>query len=273
MTLRARLILAALYILAVVAIGLDIPLAVSISRSETRKFESEVLTNTSLLAARINDDVPKAGADPAKPPTPPAEIDTLVERTAAATGVPSLRFVVTDRLGRVLADSDDQAPVGAVYATADRPEFQAVLHPAGDPIYAQSRPSETLGQDLLVLAVPVVHNRAAIGVVRATVPLGSVQARIRRTWAGLAAIGALAILTGLAATWFLATSLVRPVRQLEHAAVRLGSGDLEARAEIEGPREVATLAGRSTGWPRPWPRTSTPSETSWPTRHISFERR
>ncbi|HJP66841.1 MAG TPA: ATP-binding protein, partial [Actinomycetota bacterium] len=241
-SLRARLTLAALYVLAVVAVGLEIPLAVTISASETRQFKADVLTNTSLLAARINDDVPKAGVDPATPPRPPAVIDQLVERTAAGTALPSLRFVVTDALGRVLADSADEATVGETYATADRPEFNAVLHPAGDPIAVDTRHSDTLGQDLLVVAVPVVHNRGVAGVVRATVPLGSVQARIHRTWAGLAAIGALAVLAGLVATWFLATTLVRPVRRLEGAAVDLGSGDLEARAPVDGPKELATLA-------------------------------
>ena len=47
---------------------------------------------------------------------------------------------------------------------------------------------------------------------------------------------------GLALAWLLATSLVRPVRRLEEAAVRLGAGELESRASPEGPEELATLA-------------------------------
>lgn len=243
MTLRARLILAALYVLTLVVVGLEIPLARSIQRSEIRQFESGILTNASLLAARINDDVPEAGTDPASPPTPPPTIGRIVDQTATGVGLTSLRFVVTDQLGRVIADSAGQAELGDVYMSASRPEFAAVLRPTGEPIYVQTRHSDTLGQDLLVVAVPVVHNRAPIGVVRATVPLDSVQAEVRQAWAGLAAIGALAILVGLSATWFLATSVARPVRRLEETAIRLGEGDLAARAEEAGPEEVATLAG------------------------------
>ncbi|MFN2590725.1 MAG: ATP-binding protein [Actinomycetota bacterium] len=242
MTLRARLFLAALYVLLVVVVGLEVPLATSIARSKTREFESGILTNTSLLAARVNDDVPLAGTDPTRAPEPPTSIDRLARQTAAEVGVPSLRFVITDRLGRVLADSAGEAAVGEVYMTPSRPEFAHALRTTGNPIYRSVRHSETLGEDLLVVAVPVVHNREPVGVARATVPLGTVQSAVRRIWLGLGAIGLLAIVVGLAATWFLATSVIRPVRRLEDAAVQLGSGDLEARADPAGPREVATLA-------------------------------
>jgi signal transduction histidine kinase len=242
MTLRARLVLAALYVLSVVAIGLEVPLAVSVSGRETRKFESGILTNAALLAARINDDLPAAGTDPSRPPAPPPAIDEIVSQTTAGVQVPSLRFVVTDRLGRVVSDSANEASVGEVYMTPDRPEFAQVMSTPGGTVVSFHRRSDTLGQDLLVTAVPVVHNREVIGVVRATVPLDTVQADIRRLWLGFAAIGVLAVLVGLAAAWFLATSLVRPVRRLEETAVRLGEGELSARADPQGPKEVATLA-------------------------------
>jgi signal transduction histidine kinase len=54
-------------------------------------------------------------------------------------------------------------------------------------------------------------------------------------------VGLVAILVGMAATWVLAGTLIRPVRRLEDAAVRLGSGDLNARADPSGPKEIATL--------------------------------
>ena len=68
------------------------------------------------------------------------------------------------------------------------------------------------------------------------------SARIHRAWIGLGVIGAGAILTGLALAWFLAVGLARPVGRLAEAARRLGRGDLSARAEPSGPKEVATLA-------------------------------
>lgn len=240
MSLRARLLLAAAYLLTVVVVALDVPLALNIDQRVRREFESGVLSNAVLLAARINDDVPKAGTDRAVAPAPPAALTQTV--TATARAVRSIRFVVTDRFGRVLADSAGETVVGVLYGTDQRPEFSAALSRPGGQIDIRTRFSETLGQSLLLVTVPVVHQHQAIGVVRASEPTGALRDRVHRIWAGLAAIGVAVVLAGLALAWILATTLARPVRRLEDAAVRLGSGDLDARAEPGGPVEVATLA-------------------------------
>ena len=49
---------------------------------------------------------------------------------------------------------------------------------------------------------------------------------------------------GLVLAWILAGSIARPVEKLRAAAGRLGRGDLDARVEPEGPREIDEL-GRS----------------------------
>jgi len=238
-TLRTRLILAAAYVLIVVTIGLEVPLAVTVSNRELRQEQSRVLTFAALLAARINDDVPKASPDPNVASSARLAVGDLVALTARTTAV---RFVVVDRDGRVLADSENSAAIGALYGTPDRPEFEQVFSKPGGEIEATIRPSETLNQDLLIVTVPVVHNREAIGAVRASESLGAIQARVHRMWLGYALVGAVAIAAGLVATWFLATSLARPVRMLEEAAVRLGRGDLQARALPGGTAEISTLA-------------------------------
>jgi signal transduction histidine kinase len=239
-SLRARLILAAAYLLTVAVITLEVPLALSIEKRATREFEAGILTNAVLVAARINDDVPKSGTDPALAPNPPPAISSIVDQAAQVTGA---RIIVTDPLGRLIADSSDEAPIGTLYATPDRPELQAVTAVPGGQIDVRQRFSETLGEALILVTVPVVHNHEAIGAVRVSERLGALHARVRRSWLGFGLIGVIVILAGLALAWFLATTLARPVLRLEEAAARLGTGDLDTRAEPEGPKEFAALGG------------------------------
>ena len=51
MTLRSRLILAAAYLLTVVVIALEVPLAVNIDRARTSDFTSSVLSNAAIISA------------------------------------------------------------------------------------------------------------------------------------------------------------------------------------------------------------------------------
>jgi signal transduction histidine kinase len=239
-SLRVRLLLASFYILTVVVAALEIPLALNIEQRATREFEAGVLSNAVLLAARINDDVPRSGTDPSRTPTPPAAIARIVGKTARSVR-PAIRFVVTDQLGRVLADSAGALPVGSPFGSTRR-EFVVALSKPGGTIDITHRYSRPLRQDLLLIAVPVVHNHEAIGVVRASEPTGTLAARVHRIWVGLAGIGVAVLVVGLSLAWLLATTLARPVRRLEDAAARLGSGQLDARAEAGGPKEIATLA-------------------------------
>jgi signal transduction histidine kinase len=73
--------------------------------------------------------------------------------------------------------------------------------------------------------------------VRVTQDLAAVHDRIRRGVLALIAIGAFALVLGLALAWFIAGSLTRPLRNLATSARRLEGGDLEARAEVAGATE------------------------------------
>jgi signal transduction histidine kinase len=235
---RTRLILAAAYLLVVVVVALEVPLGLNIAKLDRKDLESQLVANAAVVAARINDDLPKSGSDAAVPPRPPGVIGQIVDDTAAATDT---RIVVTDSLGRVVADSTHEAAIGTLYRTADRPEFAFVEAKPGGQIDVRTRFSETVGEDLLLVTAPVVHLREVIGAVRVSEPLGEVNSRVRRALAGLVAVGLAVILVGLALAWLLAAAIARPVRRLAQTASRLGEGDLGARADDEGKGELATL--------------------------------
>jgi signal transduction histidine kinase len=230
---RTKLILAAAYLLVVVVVALEIPLAVNISRRAHNELKSSLIATASVVAARINDDLPNA-SDPAA-----ASFirDTVVVPTARATGT---RIVVVDESGLVVADSSNEAAPGELYMTPDRPEFASVVDGQID---VRTRHSDTLGEDLLLVTAPVVHNREVVGAARISETLEAVDAKVRRSLVALGAIGLAVILVGLGLAWLLSLGLARPVRRLATAATRLGQGDLETRADASGKGELAVLAG------------------------------
>jgi signal transduction histidine kinase len=59
----------------------------------------------------------------------------------------------------------------------------------------------------------------------------------------LVAIGAFALVVGLALAWFLASSLSRPLRNLAATARRFEGGELDARADLSGAAEQREVSG------------------------------
>lgn len=151
------------------------------------------------------------------------------------------RVVLVDAEGRLIADSAEAAGPGAARSFASRPEIRQAL--AGD-IATGERFSSTLGESLLVVAVPVASGGRVLGAVRVTFPTDELDADIRRYWlllagvtlVGIAAVGAIGIV--------LARTVSGPLQRLRRSAVALGRGDLSTRVgDAPGPREVKDLAG------------------------------
>jgi signal transduction histidine kinase len=123
---------------------------------------------------------------------------------------------------------------------ASRPEIKVALR--GGRAQGE-RHSDTLGEDLLYTAVPVTNGGRVVAAVRVTQSLEAVHSKVRRGVLALVAIGALALVVGLALAWFLASSLSRPLRNLAATARRLEDGDLTARAETAGAKEQREVSG------------------------------
>ena len=237
MSFRTRLVLAAAYLLTAVVAALEIPLALNVERRAAFEFQSTVLGNAAILGARSADLVESAGSAGAARERTLRRLDTLVGETSRLAGE---RIVVTDVRGRVLADAASLAAPGTAYATPERPEFAASLSQGR--IDFRRRFSESLGEELLLVTVPVVDEGRVVGAIRVSAPMGSVDARVRRSWTRLALIGLAVIAAGLALAWLLAGTLARPLERLGHAAAALGRGELDARAPTEGPKELRAVA-------------------------------
>ena len=236
MSFRTRLLLAAFYVLTAVVIALAVPLALTIERRAGSDFETAVLGDAAILAARVADLVPadatRGGLDGRR------AIRELVDQTVGAR---TERVVVTDARGRVVVDSAGLAGVGVPYASAGRPELREALFRGR--IDVRRRFSGSLGEELLLVTIPVVDAGRVAGAVRVSASTADIAADVRTSWLRLALLGLAAVASGLVLAWFLARPLVRQIDRLGDAAARLGRGESGARAPEEGPAELAELAG------------------------------
>ncbi len=232
MSLRARLLLAFAYVLVLVIVALEVPLALNLSKRVDAEVKSEAQGQAQLLAA---------GASGRLDDT--EQLRPLVESSARDLGG---RVIVVDEDGALLADSARGSVAGAP-SYASRPEIAKALQ--GQPSQGERR-SDSLDQDLLFTAVPIVLEGRPAGAVRVTQSVDAVNDEVRNDVIALVGVGVVALLLGLGVAWLLAGSLAKPLRGLAGSARRVADGDLDARAEVEGSteqREVATAFNDMTG--------------------------
>jgi two-component system, OmpR family, sensor kinase len=218
MTLRNQLLGAFAYVLLLIIVALEVPLALNLAKRIDAEVKNEAASQAFIVAANASGQMDNT-----------AQLRKLVRSSGSELGA---RVIVVGPSGGLLADSTVAAPPKLSYAS--RPEIAAALRGSRE---QGERHSDTLGQDLLYTAVPITNNGEVVGAARVTQSLAAVHSRIRRGVLALIAIGAFALVVGLALAWFLASSLSRPLRNLAATARRLEAGDLEARAEVAGAAE------------------------------------
>lgn len=223
MSLRRLLVAAFAYVLLLVLVALLVPLVLNLSGRVDAEVKAESAGQTQLVAAsaggRLSDR---------------AELRRVVARAGEALGG---RVVVVDRRGSLLADSAGEERVGTDYAS--RPEIAAALRGETE---QGTRRSDTLDEELLYTAVPIVTAGRTVGAVRATQSVDAVREETREDALALIGLGAGALLLGLAVAWLLARWLSRPLGALAATARRIGRGDLDARAEETGSAEQREVA-------------------------------
>ncbi|MFC0627552.1 HAMP domain-containing sensor histidine kinase [Kribbella deserti] len=139
---------------------------------------------------------------------------------------------------------------------ADSPERPVSIYlPDGTILGSQVPPTErvTLAQQPrsfsyktdngIELYVGVAVGAPQATVIRVFVPTSGLTAGVRQVWLILAGLGLVLLAVAILVADRLATSLLRPVRRLADTASRLEAGDLTARAEVTGPRELREVGG------------------------------
>ena len=224
--MTSRLLVAAVGMTAVVLATLVVPLGIANARAERRDLEAKVERDAQALASIVEDGLEQ------RDPRVLAAGRKVADAYEASTGG---RVVVVGRDGVAVIDSEG----GVGRSFLSRPELGAALSGS---VTTGTRSSQTLGTDLLYVAVPIASSGTVHGAVRVTYPTSELDRRVRRFWLVLGAIAVIALAAAAAVGVALARWATRPLVQLEAAADLAGAGDLTVRAPVEGPHEVRSVA-------------------------------
>ncbi len=221
MSLRWWQLAAFAYVLVLMLVALEVPLALNLSRRVDAEVKAEAANQAQLVAASAVGRLERG-----------QELDAVTRTAAGSVGG---RVIVVDAAGRLLADST--GPAAGSYAT--RPEIREALSGG---VSQGTRFSSSLNEELLFTAVPILDEGRRTGAVRITQSVDAVGAEVRRDTLALVGLGVAALVLGLIVAWLLAGFLTRPLRGLTAAARRVAAGDLDARAEETGAREHREVA-------------------------------
>ena len=216
-----RVFLKLLLLTIAVVVASTITLDVFVRRHWEASLRSEVDRNledkVQMFAARANRE---AGTIP---------FQQLANEVAASAHA---RATIIDRSGKVLADSEANAPEMENHAT--RPEFISAL--AGKP-QQDTRTSHTLGIPFRYAAAPT-----SFGAVRLAYPLSSIIQAGRQVQRELLEASAVSLFVGFIVALIGAESVARRLRKMVAFAQQISAGNLSARLPESGSDEIATLA-------------------------------
>lgn len=218
-----RLLASYLLLTLAVLAALEVPLAVNYRQ----RLEGELtgaLTKDAFAIAGFAEETVEGAAS--------VDLNQLAASYSDRTGA---RVVIVDQTGRALADSQLG---GGREDFANREEIATAL---SGQVATGVRRSETLGGDLLYVAVPIASG-VVHGAVRISYSTAQLDDRVRSYWLGLLGIAAVSLTAAAVLGVLFARWVSRPLRQLDVAARGL-TADLSVRAPAgAGPPEVRELA-------------------------------
>lgn len=227
--MRWRLIGAFMLITLLVVLVQGIPLGNYLVRVERDRLTTSLERDAFLLGGRSADALKAGGPFP-------GETAADVRRYGKASGA---RVVVVDAAGTaVITSDDDQSATGSVYSS--RPEIAAAL--TGQ-INAGQRYSQSLGQELLYVAVPVLSGDSISGAVRLSYPASVVSDQVDGQLRSIWSVAATTVLLAGILAYLMAGAVTRRLKQLQGATELLADGHLHTRTDAgAGAPELRTLA-------------------------------
>jgi two-component system, OmpR family, phosphate regulon sensor histidine kinase PhoR len=169
-----------------------------------RDLEREVASSLLREAQVLRDGLPRE----------PAQAQARIYRLAQETGY-RITLIAPD--GTVTGESDYAAlPLPPLENHRNRPEVRAAL---GDTTGIAKRRSETVGRDLIYVAIP-----GGPGVVRVAADLKAVDTIVHRAQLAVALAALVALLIGTLVAWVTASSVTRPLTSITEAAQAIAAG-------------------------------------------------
>jgi signal transduction histidine kinase len=231
--MRRRLVLAVVGLVAVIVVVHDVPLWSHLKRVEEDRVKTALERDAFTIAAKAQSllatDDPTAAAT-----TNGTTLATLVADYAAEG---TALVLIVNGVGAVQVATDPSIATGTSFLA--RPEISSAL--LGNSTVGVRR-SDTLQDDLVYASVPVLTTDGVIGAVRLTYPKAVVDERVASRLKGILLVAAISLLLAFVSALIIATSAVRPLKRLRERTDSIASGNLGARADVEGPQEIRELA-------------------------------
>jgi signal transduction histidine kinase len=220
-----RLIVAYVSLTALALALLAAPLGITFAHREHDRLLFDAERGADTVAAMIDDPLE------AHTPLPTARIDASIRGMGSDA-------VIVNRVGVVLVDSRHPGNVG--HSLAGVKDIQLALLGTRASGRSELQPNDAV---VAYATVPTTNNGVVDGAVRITYPTTTLDERVRDVWlqVGLLCLGVLVAVALLGAV--IARGITRPLRRIEEATDRLGSGDLATRVdEDDGPHELRRVA-------------------------------
>jgi signal transduction histidine kinase len=214
----------------VVLVAHDVPLALHLSQIERDRLTTAIERDAFTIGGKISPTLPLDDSERH------SAIDAVLEEYRQTnSGI----VVVVDSNGYLLSSTETSVAIGTDYA--GRPEIATAL--LGDPS-SGTRLSNTLGGDLVYVAVPVLSGAEVLGAVRITFPKSVVDKSVRDQLQGLLLAAGVSIAMAIVVALVFARTVSKPLENLRATTDVLASGDLTATATAteKGPGETRQLA-------------------------------
>lgn len=163
---------------------------------------------------------------------------TLEDRVKQVAPADEVRITIIDKDGQVMYDNSSHSE--EMENHHDRPEMKAALQ--GETGISR-RFSETLGYDMMYVAVPVELNNEIFGVVRSAMSMKDITDTIHKMWYSLLTGLLVTLVVGSIVVSRISFSIIRPIEEITRVARNITQRQYESRVRIKAKDEIGQLAG------------------------------
>ncbi len=221
-SLRVRVATPFVALFIIILIVLYFFLGNAAEQTQQENMETDLQSQADIAAVAIADREPTAESE---------ELYATLEEMAETS---STRITLIDANGTVLFDSSH--PASNMENHNDRPE---VVDARNEAAGTDRRTSETTGTDALYVAVPVPDS--ADWVLRVSVPTTEIGAAVASIQRAILFAVVVSLIATIAAGWYFAGRLTRPLQDLVRQAMRMAVGDFSARVPENDIREIDSV--------------------------------
>ncbi len=150
--------------------------------------------------------------------------------------IPS-RITIILPSGLVIGDTHENPEVMDNHA--DRPEVRQALEGM---VGSSTRFSNTLGEELMYVACPIVQDNKIIGVARTATPVSKLAQVLAVVYQRIILVGLIVGFAAALVSWGFSERINRPVQIMQEGFSRFGAGELDHQIHISKPLEFRLLA-------------------------------